>query len=250
MKLLAAAFIISATLFSQLAHAKTLKIATEGSYPPFSYIDSNNKLHGFDIDITHALCKKMKIECVITIQDFDGIILGLLAQKYDAIIASLSPTQERLKKIDFTDAYYSTELAVIVLKDSQIKEISAEAFKGKNLGVQLNTTQAIYAENHYASKGVNIKFYPTTKEVIRDLLSNRLDIVILDKLQILDWFKNKGKDCCHFLGSIKGTQLPIAIAIRQNNDDLKNQFNKAIKAIRDDGTYDKITKKYFPSDTY
>ncbi|KEC56932.1 transporter substrate-binding domain-containing protein [Bartonella rochalimae] len=250
MKLLAAAFIISATLFSQFVNAKTLTIATEGSYPPFNYIDSNNKLHGFDIDITHALCKKMKIECVITIQDFDGIILGLLAKKYDAIIASLSPTQERLKKIDFTDAYYSTELAAIVPKDSQIKEISVEAFKGKNLGVQLNTTQAIYAENHYASKGVNIKLYPTTKEVIRDLLSNRLDVVILDKLQILDWFKHKGKDCCHFLGSIEGTELPIAIAIRQNNDDLKNQFNKAIKEIRNDGTYDKITKKYFQIDTY
>ncbi|AQX18247.1 MULTISPECIES: transporter substrate-binding domain-containing protein [unclassified Bartonella] len=250
MKLLAAAFIISATLFSQFVNAKTLTIATEGSYPPFNYIDSNNKLHGFDIDITHALCKKMKIECVITIQDFDGIILGLLAKKYDAIIASLSPTQERLKKIDFTDAYYSTELAAIVPKDSQIKEISVEAFKGKNLGVQLNTTQAIYAENHYASKGVNIKLYPTTKEVIRDLLSNRLDVVILDKLQILDWFKHKGKDCCHFLGSIEGTELPIAIAIRQNNDDLKNQFNKAIKEIRNDGTYDKITKKYFQIDIY
>ncbi|CBI76547.1 ABC transporter, periplasmic amino acid-binding protein [Bartonella clarridgeiae 73] len=250
MKLLAIALIISATLFAQLVNAKTLKIATEGSYPPFSYIDSNNKLHGFDIDITYALCKKMKVECVITLQDFDGIILGLLAQKYDAIIASLSPTQERLKKIDFTDAYYNTELAAIVPKDSKIKEISVEAFKGKNLGVQSNTTQAIYAENHYASKGVNIKLYPTSKEVTRDLLSKRLDIVILDKLQILDWFKNKGKGCCRFLGSIEGTQLPIAIAIRKNNDILKNQFNEAIKAIRADGTHDEITKKYFSIDIY
>ncbi|WP_455474668.1 transporter substrate-binding domain-containing protein [Bartonella sp. B30(2025)] len=250
MKLIPLALIISATLFVPLTHAKTLKIASEGSYPPFSYIDSNNELHGFDIDISHALCKEMKAECIITTQDFDGIIPGLLAKKYDAIIASLAPTRERLKKIDFTDAYYDTALAVIVTKDSGIKEISKEAFKGKNLGVQSNTTQAAYAEDHYAFEGVNIKFYPTTIEVSRDLLSHRLDAIILDKLQALNWLKNEGKGCCELLETLQETRSPIAIGIRKNNEDLKNKFNEAIKKIREDKTYDKIMKKYFTFDIY
>ncbi|GAA5108795.1 transporter substrate-binding domain-containing protein [Bartonella jaculi] len=250
MKLLAVALIISTTLFTQLADAKTLKIASEGSYPPFSYIDSNNKLQGFDIDISYALCKKMNVECTIITQDFEGMIPGLLAKKYDAIIASLAPTQERLQKIDFTDPYYHTALAVIVSKDSEVQEISAKAFKGKNLGVQSNTTQAAYAEDHYASEGVNIKLYPTTIEVNRDLLSRRLDVIILDKLQALNWFEKEGKGCCKLLGTLEDTKFPIAIALRQNNNDIKNKFNEALKEIRSDGTYEKIMKKYFTFDIY
>ncbi|WP_455478502.1 transporter substrate-binding domain-containing protein [Bartonella sp. B10] len=250
MKLLAVAIITSATIFIQLASAKTLKIASEGSYPPFSYIDSNNKLHGFDIDISYALCKKMNVKCTIITQDFDGIILGLLSKKYDAIVASLAPTQERLQKIDFTDAYYSTSLAVIVTKNSGIEEISAKAFKGKNLGVQSNTTQAAYAEDHYASKEVNIKLYPTAIEVSRDLLSHRLDVIIFDKLQALSWLENEGKNCCKLLGTLQGTKFPIAIGIRQNNNDLRNKFNEAIREIRADGTYDQIMRKYFTFDIY
>ncbi|ABM45106.1 hypothetical protein X471_00419 [Bartonella bacilliformis str. Heidi Mejia] len=250
MKSLVIALIASVALFTQWANAETLKIASEGSYPPFSYIDSNNKLHGFDIDISYALCEKMKVECVIIAQDFDGIIPGLLAKKYDAIIASLNPTQERLKKIDFTNAYYSTELAVIVTKDSNIEKISTEAFKGKNLGVQSNTVQAIYAEDNYASKGANIKLYPTAIEVNRDLISHRLDVSITDKLQILNWLKNEGEECCKFLGVIENTKLPVAIAIRKKNENLKNKFNQAIEEIHADGTYEKIIKKYFKSDSY
>ncbi|UTO28838.1 transporter substrate-binding domain-containing protein [Bartonella harrusi] len=248
MKLFKIVLIISATLFNQCANAQTLKIATEGSYPPFSYIDSNNKLQGFDVDISHALCEKMNIECMINTQDFEGMIPGLLSKKYDAIVASLALTQERLQKIDFTDPYYHTALAVIVSKDTEIKEISAEAFKGKNLGVQSNTTQAAYAEDHYASEGINIKLYPSTIEVNRDLLNRRLDVVIVDKLQALNWLKNEGKNCCHLLGTLEETNFPIAIALRQNNNDLKNKFNKAIKEIHLDGTYKKIMQKYFTDD--
>ncbi|VEJ45070.1 transporter substrate-binding domain-containing protein [Bartonella vinsonii] len=250
MKLLAVALIISTTLFSQSANAQTLKIASDASYPPFSYIDSNNKLQGFDIDISYALCQKMNVKCILITQDFEGMIPSLLAKKYDAIISSLAPTQERLQKIDFTDPYYNTELAIIVSKDSEIKEISTEAFKGKNLGVQSNTTQAAYAEDHYASEGANIKLYPTIIEVNRDLLSHRLDAVISDKIKALNWLENEGKDCCQLLGTLEETKFPIAIALRQNNEDLKNKFNKAIKEIRLDGTYDKIMKKYFSFDIY
>ncbi|EJF87240.1 transporter substrate-binding domain-containing protein [Bartonella rattimassiliensis] len=248
MKLLAGALIISATLFTLSANSQTLKIASDASYPPFSYIDSNNELQGFDIDISYALCKKMNVECTIVTQDFEGMIPGLLAKKYDAIVSSLSPTKERLQKIDFTDPYYNTVLAVIVSKTSGIKEISTQAFKDKNLGVQSNTTQAAYAEDHYTSEGVNIKLYPTAIEVNRDLLSHRLDIIILDKLKALNWLENEGKECCKLLGTLAETKFPIAIALRQNNNDLKNKFNEAIKEIRADGTYDRIMRKYFAFD--
>ncbi|UTO28839.1 transporter substrate-binding domain-containing protein [Bartonella harrusi] len=250
MKLLTIALIISATFFNQSANAQTLKIASDASYPPFSYIDSNNKLQGFDIDISYALCKKMNVECTLITQNFEGMIPGLLAKKYDAIISSLAPTKERLQKIDFTDPYYHTALAVIVSKDSEIKEVSAETFKGKNLGVQSNTTQAAYAEDHYAPEGANIKLYPTIIEVNRDLLSRRLDVIIVDKIQALNWLENEGKDCCQLLGTLEEAKFPIAIALRQNNHDLKNKFNKAIKEIRLDGTYDNIMKKYFTVDIY
>ncbi|AGF74436.1 amino acid ABC transporter, periplasmic amino acid-binding protein [Bartonella australis AUST/NH1] len=250
MKLLIAALVTSMMLPFQLANAETLKIASEGSYPPFSYIDSNNKLRGFDIDISYALCEKMKVECTVSIQDFDGIIPGLLAKKYDAVVASLTPTRERLQKIDFTDSYYNTTSAVVILKDSEIKKISAEAFKGKNLGVQSNTIQAMYAEDNYASKGVTVKLYPTTIDVNRDLLSRRLDAVVLDKLQALNWLENDGKDCCLLLGDLEEAKTPVAIGIRKNNDDLKEKFNKAIKEIRADGTYDEIMKKYFKINIY
>ncbi|QEE11988.1 transporter substrate-binding domain-containing protein [Bartonella krasnovii] len=248
MKLLIRALIISATLFTLPANSQTLKIASDASYPPFSYIDSNNELKGFDIDISYALCEKMNIECTIVTQEFEGMIPGLLAKKYDAIISSLSPTKERLQKVDFTDPYYNTVLAVIVTKDSEIKEISAQAFRGKNLGVQSNTTQSAYVEDHYASEGVNIKLYPSTIEVNRDLLSHRLDIIIFDKVKALNWLENEGKDCCKLLGTLEETKFPIAIAIRQNNNDLKNSFNKAIQEIRADGTYEKIMKRYFTFD--
>ncbi|EJF81798.1 transporter substrate-binding domain-containing protein [Bartonella doshiae] len=250
MKLLAVALITSATLFIQSTHAQTLKIASDASYPPFSYIDSNNELQGFDIDISYALCKKMNVECTIVTQAFEGMIPGLLAKKYDAVVSSLAPTQERLQKIDFTDPYYNTALAVLVTKDSEIKEISAQAFKDKNLGVQSNTTQAAYAEDHYAPEGVNIKLYPTAIEVNRDLLSHRLDLMISDKIQALNWLESEGKDCCKLLGTLEEMNFPIAIALRKNNNDLKNKLNAAIKEIRLDGTYDKIMKKYFTFNIY
>lgn len=250
MKLFATSLFLGGLIVSFSAQAETLTIATEGAYPPFSYVDSNNTLHGFDVDIANALCEKMKVECKIVAQDWDGIIPGLLAKKYDAIVASMVPTPERKQKVDFTNRYYTTTLAIAVSKDSDIKDVSAASLKNKNLGAQSGATQAIYAEDNYAPEGVNLKLYPTPDEANSDLLNHRLDAVIHDKFPLLTWLDNEGKDCCKLLGEIEGTKEPISIAIRKNSDELKERFNKAIDEIRADGTYAKIVQKYFKSDIY
>ncbi len=250
MKLFATSLFLGGLIVSFSAQAETLTIATEGAYPPFSYVDSNNTLHGFDVDIANALCEKMKVECKVVAQDWDGIIPGLLAKKYDAIVASMVPTPERKQKVDFTNRYYTTTLAIAVPKDSDIKDVSAASLKNKNLGAQSGATQAIYAEDNYAPEGANLKLYPTPDEANSDLLNHRLDAVIHDKFPLLTWLDNEGKDCCKLLGEIEGTKEPISIAIRKNSDELKERFNKAIDEIRADGTYAKIVQKYFKSDIY
>ncbi|CAM1650534.1 transporter substrate-binding domain-containing protein [Bartonella apis] len=250
MKIFAAGLVLGSLMMSFSAHAENLRIATEGAYPPFSYVDSNNNLHGFDVDIAHALCDQMKVECTVTAQDWEGIIPGLLAKKYDAIIASMVPTEERKQKVDFTNRYYTTTLAVAVPKDSDIKDLSPQSLNGKNLGAQAGTTQAIYAEDNYAPEGTNLKLYPTPEEANSDLINHRLDAIIHDKFPLLTWLEKDGKECCKLLGEVEGTREPISIAIRKNSDDLKNRLNKAIDDIRADGTYDKIAKKYFQSDIY
>ena len=113
---------------------KVVRIGVEGAYPPFSYVTPEGELAGFDIDIAKALVAAMGAEVKLVAQDWDGIIPALLANKYDAIIASMSITEERKKKVAFSNKYYQTP-AKFVCKKGAIAEFSKEAVKGKTVGV-------------------------------------------------------------------------------------------------------------------
>lgn len=216
---------------------------------PFNYVDSNNQLHGFDVDIANALCKQMQVECQIVAQDWEGIIPALLAKKYDAVVASMIATDERKKKIAFSNHYYRTPLSVAVAKDSDITDAQTN-FKGRTVGAQASSTQAIYAEDHYGPAGADVKFYPTLDEANSDLAAGRVDGVIADKFPLLAWAESAGKDCCKIIGDVNGTTADASIAVRKEDNALRERLNKALDAIVADGTYKQISSRYFTFDIY
>ena len=249
-------FIIVAALIVGNATAKDwkkIRIGTEGAYPPFNFIDKAGQVQGFDIDIAKALCKTAGTECTFVVQDWDGLIPGLLAKKYDCIIASMSITEERKKKVDFTDKYYITPAKFVAKKGAGIK-VSKEGLKGKTVGVQRATVAENFLRDNFGDT-VKIKSYATQDEANMDLTSGRVDLVIADSVVLLGGLieTEAGKDF-EFVGpgfaDKKWFGDGIGIAVRKEDSDLRERFNKAIKEIRTNGTYQKINAKYFDFDVY
>ncbi len=253
MRLAAAAAVIAAAVGGAEAKEWTkVRIGTEGAYPPFNTLTSDGQLEGFDIDIAKALCEEMKVECEFITQDWDGMIPALQAGKFDAIIASMSITDERKEKVDFTEKYYNTPPAIAVPKDSKLTGTSDEDLKGVALGAQSSTTHSNYAEEKLPS--AELKLYPTPDEYKLDLASGRIDAAIDDVVVLDEWLKSDDGSCCKLLGTL--TPDPVingegaGIAIRKEDTDLKEMFNKAIQAIRANGKYEEINAKYFDFDVY
>jgi lysine-arginine-ornithine-binding protein len=227
-------------------------IATEGAYPPFNFKQTDGTLAGFDVDVAKALCDNMHADCQIVAQDWDGIIPGLLAHHYDAIVASMSITDERKKKIAFTDPYYHTVGAMAVLKTAPLKGNTPEDLKGKTLGVQSSSTFSSLIEDKY--KDADVRQYGTVDEALLDLVAGRVDAVMADKITLTQWFQKSGNDCCALTGNdIKDSHYlgdGVGIGIRQGEPDLQGKLNKALAAIVADGTYKTINSKYFPFSIY
>ena len=231
---------------------KTVRIGTEGAYPPFNYMDKG-EIVGFDIDIAKALCAKMKVTCTFVAQDWDGIIPALTAGKYDAIIASMSITEERQKQIAFSKKYYQTPATFAVPKNTKLTGTSPADLKGKVLGAQASTIHSNYLEDVYGKAGAEIKLYGKQDEANLDLANGRLDAVLADKVVLLEWL-NKDGTCCKFVGpeykDAKYFGEGVGVGIRKDNPELVAMFNKAIDEIRADGTYKTINDKYFPFSVY
>ena len=234
------------------ASADTLRIGVEGAYKPFSWKEADGTLKGFDIDIALALCAEMKRECKLVEQDWDGMIPALLAKKYDAIIASMSVTEERKKRVDFSKKYYNTPAKIVAAKGSGL-EVTKKGLKGKRIGVQRGTTHQCFVEKMYP--GAEVVMYASQEEVFQDLAIGRIDAQISDSIAADDGFlkTDAGKDF-EFVGADQVDPAcygeGAGIAVRKKDGKLKGQFNKAIQAIRKNGTYQKINAKYFDFDIY
>ncbi|WP_113912847.1 ABC transporter substrate-binding protein [Roseovarius dicentrarchi] len=230
----------------------TLRIGVEGAYPPFSSTTSDGSLVGFDIEIAQALCAEMQRECELVQQEWDGMIPALKAQKFDAIVASMSITEERKRQIDFSEKYYQTPARVVAPKSADF-EGTAEGLAGKRIGVQRGATHQCYAEKAFPD--AEIVLYGTQDEVFRDLALGRIDAQLSDSLIAKEGFldTDAGADYA-FLGGdhldIECYGEGVGIAVRKGDEELRDAFSAAILAIREDGTYAEINDKFFEFDIY
>lgn len=233
---------------SAVAQDKVVRIGTEGAYPPFNFIDQTGKLAGFDVDIGMALCEQMKVKCELVAQDWDGIIPALVAGKYDVIIASMFITEERKKVVSFTDPYYAAAMTHVTAVGSDIKEFTDAALSGKAVGAQSSTTQAEYIQKTYPS--ADIRLYKTQDEANLDMANGRLDVMVGDVIPMLDWTtKTEDGKCCEIVGDPITDKAfvgdGVGMAVRQDDNELREMLNKALAEILANGTYKTINDKYF-----
>ena len=243
-KILLAAGAALMLLGSAAQAAEKLRIGTEGAYPPFNQIDASGQVVGFDLDIAHALCAKMQVECEVVTSDWDGIIPALNAKKFDFLIASMSITEERKGAVDFTEPYYSNKLQFIAPKSVDFKTDKA-SLEGKVIGAQRATIAGLWLEDNLDGV-VDIKLYDTQDNAYLDLAAGRIDGILADKFVNWEWLKSKAGQDFEFKGEPVHDDDKIGIAVRKGDDALRQRLNAALKAIIEDGTYRQINAKYFP----
>ena len=221
---------------------EVLRIGTEGAYAPFNYTNADGTLGGFDVDIANALCADMKVTCEITAQDWDGIIPGLKAGKYDAIVAAMSVTPERSQQVAFTDPYFSNTLVFLAKAGSSFDPSNDSDINAHSIAAQRATISSQWFEKAYPK--ADMKLYDTLSNAFLDLGSGRVDAMISDKLPALQWLNSPAGDGF----TLKGTEVDIndnfAIAVRPG-DALQTKINQSLANIKANGTYDKINQQYF-----
>jgi arginine/ornithine transport system substrate-binding protein len=242
--------------FSFVARADNapLRIGIEAAYPPFSMKTPEGEISGFDYDIGNALCEEMKIKCTWVVQEFDGMIPSLKVRKVDAVLSSMSITEDRLKSVDFSKKYYHTP-GKFAMKAGTVINDPLVDLKGKRVGVQRSSTYDRFATQKLETAGVVVVRYSTQSEAFLDLVSGRLDATLADiiytdesfiKTPLGQGYALVGPDINDpaFFGRGAG------IAVRKGDTANAERLNAAIDAIRANGKYEQVMTKYFTYDIY
>ena len=269
----AAAFMtLAAASFAGAAELpKENKIATEGAYAPWNFVNSDGKLDGFEIDLANDLCARIKVKCSIVAQNWDGLIPSLKVGKFDVIMAAMFITPKRLETIDFTQPYAIDPTAIGVAKSSDLgkqgpstEKIKLEdekaaqaavdkmkpALKGKVIGVQSGTQLLAFVKKYFGDVA-EVREYKTTEQHDLDLAAGRIDAIVVQQTNLAALFaKKEFADYTAagpgFVGGILG--MGTGAGIRKEDTALKTAFNKAIDEAIADGTVKRLSEKWFHAD--
>lgn len=253
MKYRTIALTLTILCFAADAHADIRFGIANEAYPPYTTKDASGKEIGWEIDLMDAVCQQLHEQCTTVDIAWDGLIPALESKKIDVIWSSMSITEERKKRIDFTDKYYSAAASMIGAKDG-VAGVTDEQMKGKTIGIAVSTTQSAYFQKHFADIATE-KSYATVDESLQDLASGRIDYAFADTGPLKEFLKTDlGKGCCEFKGTVAADDeilgAGVGGGIRKGDEELKQKLNGAIKAIRANGKYAEFNKKYFDYDPY
>jgi len=258
--------------------AETIKIGTEGAYPPWNSKDASGNLIGFEVELAQELCTIMKYECTIVEQDWDGMIPALVMRKFDAIMAGMSITAERQKTITFSQGYADEVASLAVMKGSSLEGMDTPeginlslggsdvkkalktltgALAGKTVCTQTGTIHQNFLESGDVGS-VNVRTYKTQDEVNLDLTSGRCDVALAAAVAFTDYADKSGKPVVlvgpTFSGGAFGNGVGVGIrqasdsAIGKRDAKILKDFNKAIDKARKQGIISKLAIKHFGFD--
>ncbi|WLI75325.1 amino acid ABC transporter substrate-binding protein [Kosakonia sp. H02] len=227
---------------AKIQSAGVLKIGTEGTYPPFTFHNASGKLEGFDVEIGQEVAKRLKVNAQFVEGKWDGLIAGIDAKRYDAVINQVGITPERQKKYDFSEPYIASKAVLIVnSKNSDITRF--EDLKGKKSAHSLTSNFAQIARNYGAEIVPTDGFNQSVDLVVQ----GRADATINDNLSFLDFKKHK-PDAPVKIVATQSDADKSGVLIRKGNPELKAAIDKALEEIKADGTYERISQKYFGAD--
>ncbi len=218
-----------------------IRIAMSGAYPPFNFVNDQNEVVGFDPAVGAEIAKRMGLEAEIVTTAWDGIIGGLLANKYDAIVGSMTITEERDKVVDFVGPYYSDKRAIFTQPGSGIT--SLEDLEGVKVGLTLGETHEAWARE----KGYDINTYKGLPELLLELENGRVDAIVNDSIAAILAMGAKGQEFEMFADP---TTEPFGagIAIREGNPELAAAMQEALDAMMEDGTYLELAEEWIGAD--
>ncbi|MBF9001054.1 MULTISPECIES: transporter substrate-binding domain-containing protein [Vibrio] len=237
------------SLFSAGSYAadnNTIRIGVDATFAPFEYKKPDGSLAGFEIDLGNAVCAEIHRKCEWVPSNFDGLIPSLNVNRIDAIMSSLGVSEKRRKQVLFTDIVWTGFSSMLSRSDLHLKA-TPESLKGKVIGVQQGTMQENYVRERFAKHGVQVQTYQDQDQVYADLLNGRIDVSFQDMLQAQTKFIKQGKHSNYTNLKVEDKLLPAdsAIAIKKGNEKLVALFNKGLKKIHEDGTYNRIQRQYF-----
>ena len=237
--LLVAGAVLALTAATQAQ--ETVRIATEGAYAPYNFLDDAGKPAGFEIDLGNAMCAQAGLTCEFITNDWDSIIPNLLAGNYDLIMAGMSITDERLETIDFTQNYFPPDPSKFAAAAGA--GIDPTALDGKRIGVQGGTIQAAYAEKNLAANNTVVSF-GTADQAMADLAAGNLDTILADGAY-LEPVVAASSGSLEFVGEDLMIGNGIGGGLRKDETELKTKLDDALTALKADGTVDKLIAQWF-----
>lgn len=228
-----------ASLAAGPALAETVRLGTEGAYPPYNFLNDQGEVDGFEREMGDEACKRAGLDCTWVTNEWDSIIPNLVSGNYDAIVAGMSITDERDEVIDFTEAYFPPAASAYMVRAGEEVDVA-----GAVVAAQTNTIQA----GHVAASGATLMEFASPDETVAALKNGEADAVLADKDYLVPIVAESGGEL-----ALNGDDISlgngIGIGVRESDGELKEKLNTAINDMRADGTLDKMLATWFKDDT-